>query len=121
MHAIVYADEGESFIGEISETLYAARPMVKIECPATSMQLGRTLLLDVGCVRRIRMLPSAALTLAPAHTGRCSAGVQAFAEFDAAAHCGGDEAELYQIVNGYYPWEAVRETDGDDDDEDGAG
>lgn len=68
MYAIVYADEGEFFIGEISETLYAARPMVKIECPATSMQLGRTLLLDVGSVRLIRMLPSAALTLAPAHT-----------------------------------------------------
>ena len=76
MYAIVYADEGESFIGEISETLYAARPMVKIECPATSMQLGRTLLLDVASVRRIWILPSAALTLAPAHTGRCSAGEQ---------------------------------------------
>lgn len=104
MYAIVYADEGVSYIGEISETLYAAWPMVKIECPATSMQLGRTLLLDVASVRRIRILPSAAL-------------MQAFAEFDAAAHCGGDEAELYQIVNGYYPWEAVRETDGDYDDE----
>lgn len=118
MYAIVYADEGESFIGEISETLYAARPMVKIECPATSMQLGRTVLLAVGSVRLIRLLPSAALTLAPAHTGRCSAGVQAFAEFHADTHCGGDEADLYQIVNGYYPWEAVRETDGAADDED---
>ena len=108
MYAIVYADEGVSYIGEISETLYAARPMVKIECPATSMQLGRTLLLDVGCVRLIRMLPSAAL-------------MQAFAELYGDAHCGGNEADLYQIVNGYYPWEAVRETDGDDDDEDGAG
>ena len=105
MYAIVYADEGVSYIGEISETLYAARPMVKIECPATSMQLGRTLLLDVGCVRLIRMLPSAAL-------------MQAFAELYADAHCGGNEADLYQIVNGYYPWEAVRETDGDYDDED---
>jgi hypothetical protein len=54
------------------------------------------------------MLPSAAL-------------MQAFAELYADAHCGGNEADLYQIVNGYYPWEAVRETDGDDDDEDGAG
>ena len=105
MYAIVYADGGESFIGEISETLYAARPMVKIECPATSMQLGRTLLLAVGSVRLIRLLPSAAL-------------MQAFAEFDAAAHCGGDEADLYQIVNGYYPWEAIRESDGYDDEED---
>jgi hypothetical protein len=105
MYAIVYADEGASFIGEISETLYAARPMVKIECPATSMQLGRTLLLAVGSVRLIRMLPSAAL-------------MQAFAEFHADTHCGGDEADLYQIVNGYYPWEAIRATDGDDDDED---
>jgi len=108
MYAIVCADEGESFIGEISETLFAARPMVKIECPATSMQLGRTLLLDVGCVRRIRILPSAAL-------------MQAFAEFHADTHCGGDEADLYQIVNGYYPWEAIRETDGYDDEEDGVG
>jgi len=102
MYAIVYADEGGSFIGEISETLYAARPMVKIECPATSMQLGRTLLLAVGSVRLIRLLPSAAL-------------MQAFAELDADAHCGGDEADLYQIVNGYYPWEVARETDGDED------
>ena len=105
MYAIVYADEGVSYIGEISETLYAARPMVKIECPATSMQLGRTVLLAVGCVRLIRLLPSAAL-------------MQAVAELYADAHCGGDEADLYQIVNGYYPWEAVRETDGAADDED---
>ena len=105
MYAIVYADEGASFIGEISETLYAARPMVKIECPATSMQLGRTLLLAVGSVRLIRLLPSAAL-------------MQAFAELYADAHCGGDEADLYQIVNGYYPWEAVRATDSGADDED---
>ena len=108
MYAIVYADEGESFIGEISETLYVARPMVKIECPATSMQLGRTVLLAVGSVRLIRLLPSAAL-------------MQAFAELYADARCGGDEADLYQIVNGYYPWEAVRATDGDADDEDVAG
>lgn len=105
MYAIVYADEGESFIGEISETLYAAQPMVKIECPATSMQLGRTLLLDVGCVRLIRILPSAAL-------------MRAFAELYADAHCGGNEADLYQIVNGCYPWEAVREAAADYTDED---
>ena len=105
MYAIVYADEGVSYIGEISETLYAAWPMVKIECPATSMQLGRTLLLAVGSVRLIRLLPNAAL-------------MQAFAEFYADAHCGGDEADLYQIVNGYYPWEAVRATDSGADDED---
>lgn len=105
MYAIVYADEGVSYIGEISETLYAAWPMVKIECPATSMQLGRTLLLDVASVRRIRILPSAAV-------------MQAFAELCADIHCGGDEADLYQIVNGYYPWEAIRESDGYGDEED---
>lgn len=105
MYAIVYADERVSYIGEISETLYAARPMVKIECPATSMQLGRTLLLDVSCVRLIRILPSAAL-------------MRAFAELYADAHCEGNKADLYQIVNGCYPWEAVWEAAGDYTDED---
>jgi len=105
MYAIIYVDEDVSYMGEISETLFTARPMIQINCPATSTQLARTLLVDAASVRLIRVLPSARL-------------MQAFAEFYAPTHCGGDEADLYQIVNGYYPWEAIRESDGYDDEED---
>jgi len=97
MYAIVYtADEGSSYIGAVSETFYAGRPMVQIDCPATRRQLAHTVLVDARCVR--------------ATEARLA---QALAEWHSAYHCGGDEAELFHIVTGRYPW-----VDGADKEED---
>jgi hypothetical protein len=103
MYAIVYtADEEPSYIGAISETFYAGRPMVQIDCPATRRQLAHTVLVDARCVRAIRFCPEARLA-------------QALAEWHSAYHCGGDEAELFHIVTGRYPWVAGADKEEDAD------
>jgi len=91
IYALVRTVDEQLYIGELGETVVAGRALIEITCPPTDAQLGHTLLVDPRRVQSIRLIPDAAL-------------MQAAAESYSANGYGGDEAELFQLVHGRYPF-----------------
>lgn len=91
IYAMVRTVDEQLYIGELGETVVAGRAMIEITSPPTDAQLGHTMLVDPRRVQSIRLIPDAAL-------------MQAAAESYSANCCRGDEAELFQIIHGRYPF-----------------